>query len=115
MKPTGGICKKISSIAFGKLGLFDMLSLLRQKRGFPNFHYGSNIYDYTSLINIGTIVASLEFVSGNKSMTNIEEREMGELLFWIVLIGLPVLLISGFAYAHYLKRTGGTSAGEDRT
>lgn len=42
-----------------------------------------------------------------------EEGEMGELLFWIVLLGLPTLLIGGFAYAHYLKRTGGTSSGED--
>ena len=38
---------------------------------------------------------------------------MGELLFWIVLVGLPVLLVSGFAYAHYLKRIGRASAGED--
>ncbi|WP_139975322.1 MULTISPECIES: hypothetical protein [Brucella/Ochrobactrum group] len=28
---------------------------------------------------------------------------MGELLFWIVLVGLPLLLVNGFAYAHYLK------------
>lgn len=38
---------------------------------------------------------------------------MGELLFWIVLVGPPLLLVSGFAYAHYLKRTGGTKPGED--
>ncbi len=44
---------------------------------------------------------------------SMEEGEMGELLFWIVLLGLPALLIGGFAYAHYLKRTGGTSSGED--
>ncbi|WP_268904591.1 hypothetical protein [Brucella tritici] len=38
---------------------------------------------------------------------------MGELLFWIVLVGLPVLLAGGFAYARYMQRTGGTSSGED--
>lgn len=39
--------------------------------------------------------------------------QMGELLFWIVLAGLPVLLVCGFAYAHYLKKTGGTTSEED--
>ncbi|WP_435656600.1 hypothetical protein [Brucella pituitosa] len=38
---------------------------------------------------------------------------MGELLFWIVPLGLPALLGGGFEYAHYLKRTAGTSSGED--
>lgn len=38
---------------------------------------------------------------------------MGEFLFWIVLVGLPVLLVGGFGYAHYLKRTGGTTRHED--
>jgi len=42
-----------------------------------------------------------------------EEGEMGELLFWIVLLGFPALLIGGFAYAHYLKCTAGTSSGKD--
>jgi len=42
-----------------------------------------------------------------------EEGEMGKLLFWIVLLGLPALPLGGFAYAHYLKRTSGTSSGED--
>ncbi|MBA8840830.1 hypothetical protein FHW03_004181 [Ochrobactrum sp. RH2CCR150] len=38
---------------------------------------------------------------------------MGELLFWIVLGGLPVLLACGFVYAHYLKRTGDTTSDDD--
>lgn len=38
---------------------------------------------------------------------------MGALLIWIVLPGLPLLLACGFAYAHYLKRTGGINTHED--
>ncbi|WP_276313432.1 hypothetical protein [Ochrobactrum sp. POC9] len=38
---------------------------------------------------------------------------MGELLFWIVLVGLPVLLVGGFAFARYLQRIGRASPGED--
>lgn len=30
---------------------------------------------------------------------------MGWLLIWIVLIGLPVVLACGFAYARYLKHS----------
>lgn len=42
---------------------------------------------------------------------------MGQLLFWIVLIGLPALLACGFAYGHYLKRSKGkdTPSQEDGT
>jgi len=39
--------------------------------------------------------------------------DMGELLFWIVLGGFPVLLVCGFVYAHYLKRTGDTTSDDD--
>lgn len=42
-----------------------------------------------------------------------QEGKLGGFLFWIVLIGLPALLAGGFAYAHYLKRTGGTTRHED--
>ncbi|WP_280953626.1 hypothetical protein [Falsochrobactrum shanghaiense] len=40
---------------------------------------------------------------------------MGGLFFWIVLVGLPLLLIGGFLYARYLKHTGDTSSSEDGT
>lgn len=38
---------------------------------------------------------------------------MGWLLFWIVLIGLPVLLCLGFAFEKILKQIGKTSSQED--
>lgn len=38
---------------------------------------------------------------------------MGEIFIWIVLIGLPVLLACGFAFARYLKHIGGTTTHED--
>ncbi|MBC2885138.1 hypothetical protein H7Q97_06950 [Ochrobactrum sp. CM-21-5] len=41
------------------------------------------------------------------------EHEMGEFLFWIVLVGLPVLLAFGFVFARYLKKSNGTSSHED--
>lgn len=41
--------------------------------------------------------------------------KMGELLFWIVIAGLPVLLACGFAYSRYLKKTGDTTSEEDGT
>ncbi|EMG51527.1 hypothetical protein [Brucella pseudogrignonensis] len=38
---------------------------------------------------------------------------MGWLLFWIVLLGLPVLLGFGFAFEKILKRVGKASSHED--
>jgi len=38
---------------------------------------------------------------------------MGEFFFWIVLVGLPMLLGGGFAYAYYLRRTGDINSHED--
>lgn len=38
---------------------------------------------------------------------------MGWLLFWIVLLGLPLLLGLGFAFEKILKRIGSTSSNED--
>ncbi|WP_282097870.1 hypothetical protein [Brucella pituitosa] len=38
---------------------------------------------------------------------------MGWLLFWIVLLGLPLLMGVGFAFERVLKRIGNTSSHED--
>jgi ABC-type bacteriocin/lantibiotic exporter with double-glycine peptidase domain len=40
-------------------------------------------------------------------------KAMGWLLFWIVLLGLPVLLGFGFAFEKILKRVGKASSHED--
>jgi|GEM_PF-856041 hypothetical protein len=38
---------------------------------------------------------------------------MGWLLFWIVLLGLPLLLGFGFVFERVLKRMGGRASHED--
>jgi len=68
--------------------------------------------------NAGTILSDHEFILHGNHAVNTRRKpsgggQMGGFLFWIVLIGLPALLVVGFAYAHYLKRTGGTTRHED--